>query len=73
MLKTKFTYSLLSIRNMLSLSHLDVVNAVTNEHVVTVCKGDPDNIDNYYTNGNGLSYLRSLSKKRIMGGVGLQK
>lgn len=71
MLKSKFTYSLLAIRNMLSLSHLDVADAVTNDHVPTVCRGDVDNIDSYYTNSKGLSHFKSLARNGA-GGVGVQ-
>lgn len=72
MLKSKFTYSLLSIRNMLSLSHLDVADAAANNHVPTVCRGEVNNIDSYYTNSKGLSHFKSLAKKGT-GGIGVQR
>ncbi|MEK5419420.1 hypothetical protein [Paenibacillus sp. FSL L8-0708] len=72
MQKTKYVYSLLSIRNMFGLGHLVVLNAVTNNHVPTVYRGDVDNIDSYYTNSKGLSHFKSLSKMGT-GGIGVQK
>lgn len=71
MQKTKYNYSLLSIRNMFGLGHLAVADAVTNNHVPTVCRGDENNIDSYYTNSKGLSHFKTLAKKST-GGVGVQ-
>ncbi|OMD19950.1 hypothetical protein BJP48_31575 [Paenibacillus odorifer] len=71
MQKTKYTYSLLSIRNMFGLGHLVVLNAVIKNHVPTVCRGDENNIDSYYTNSKGLSHFKTLAKKGT-GGVGIQ-
>lgn len=70
---TQYKYSLTSIRNMLNLGHMDIANAIVNNHVAYVNTGTEDSIDTTYTNAKGLAYFRSLAVRKAsadMGSVG---
>lgn len=72
MAKTSYKFNLWSLLTVgdLCLSSLDLSQAVQENRISYIVKGDGTKLDQYYTNAAGLRYFRAVSDRAGQDGVG---